>query len=76
MMVFYLSIEFAGFFFFFPLQCSDTTGHCMPQKMCLKQKAIKIKYKRMLQEIKMSYLLSIHEDSGGELHPPEGGELA
>lgn len=48
----------------------------MPQKMCLKQKAIKIKYKRMLQEIKMSYLLSIHEDSGGELHPPEGGELA
>lgn len=41
----------------------------MPQKMCLKQKAIKIKYKRMLQEIKMSYLLSIHEDSGGELHP-------
>lgn len=47
----------------------------MPQKMCLKQKAIKIKYKRMLQEIKMSYLLSIHEDSGGELHPPEAGEL-
>lgn len=47
----------------------------MPQKMCLKQKAIKIEYKRMLQEIKMSYLLSIHEDSGGELHPPEAGEL-